>query len=388
MRKAYYSTRYGRYGDSTERNPKIVIAVVVAAVVIAAGVAAAVFWKPSKESTSVEYVAPLNPSLMDAWLQANESEAYIAWEPFVSSAVVAGTGKVLEWTSEIMPHHPCCVVVASNAFISGTDGPVLTLRFVKAHAEATAWANNALANPDGPDFRILVNISADFTKRSPAVVEEAFKHLEYGFEMNASFKEALTDFTDMYLETGYITNQTFHDAGYSTPEQFVDEYVNESYLDGIGGVTPSGSILNPTKAIRLGYLTGDLHQVAQAVARNKTAFGGQSMFEKYGLNVTPAAVQGYGNGGLEMTAFLEGAVDIGYLGAPPAILNKINKAADTVIVAQANSEGSGIVVGVNSHIESLEDLRGHIVATPGETSIQHLLLRVALERLDIPLVKA
>jgi len=31
---------------------------------------------------------------------------------------------------------------------------------------------------------------------------------------------------------------------------------------------------------------------------------------------------------------------------------------------------------------------GRTVATPGETSIQHLLLRIALEREGIPFVKA
>jgi len=362
--------------------------VVVVAAVVIAGVAAALFWAPGERPNSVKYVAPVSPSLMDAWLEANESEAYIAWEPFVSSSVVAGTGKVLEWTSSIMPHHPCCVVVASNDFISGTDGEELTLRFIKAHAEATEWANSALADPDSEDFDILVNISADFTKRSAAVVTEAFKHMEFGFEMNTSFKGALSEFTEMYLDQGFITNATFEGAGYATPDEFVDDYVNGSFVEDIGTVTPSATILNPTTPIRLGYLTADLHQIAQAIARNETAFGGQSIFEKYGLNVVPAAPQGYGNGGIEMTAFIEGAVDIGYLGAPPAILNKINKGADTVIIAQANSEGSGIVVGADSHLDSLEDLRGHMVATPGETSIQHLLLKVALSRLNITLAKA
>jgi NitT/TauT family transport system substrate-binding protein len=365
----------------------IIIALAVVAALIVAGIAVAFLYKPSKGSTSVEYTV-VTPSKMDAWLAVNQTDAYIAWEPYVSSSVVGGTGKVLEWTSEIMPHHPCCVVVASKSFISSTNGLVMTERFVKAHADATIWINDALAHPNSGNYSRLLNISAAFTQRSIAVVKEAFAHVEYSYTMNASFKASLSSFTDMYLNDGAITNDTFHGAGYASSTDFVNDYVNTTYLDELGSVAPSATIINPTNAIRLGYLTGDLHQIAQAVARNATVLGGQSMYEKYGLNVAPALNQGYANGGTEMNAFIEGSVDLGYLGAPPAVLNKINKNANTVIVAQANSEGSGIVVGVHSSIKTLEDLQGHTIATPGETSIQHLLLKTALKNIGLRLVKA
>lgn len=365
----------------------IMISVAVVAALIVAGIAVAFLYKPSKESTSVEYVV-VAPSKMDAWLAANQTEAYIAWEPYVSSAVVGGNGRVLEWTNEIMPHHPCCVVVASNSFISSSNGLEMTQRFVKAHADATMWINDALAHPTGANYGKLLNISADFTQRSIAVVKEAFGHLEYGYLMNDSFKAALSTFTDTYRNDGFITNDTFRGAGYSSSADFVNDYVNMSYIDELSSVEPNATIINPTNAIRVGYLTGDLHQVAQAVARNETVLNGKSIFEEYGLNVVPALSQGYANGGTEMNAFIEGSVDIGYLGAPPAILNKINKNANTVIIAQANSEGSGIVVGVHSSIKTLEDLKGHIIATPGETSIQHLLLKTALKKVGLTLVKA
>jgi NitT/TauT family transport system substrate-binding protein len=365
----------------------IIIAVVVVAALIVAGIAVAFLYKPSKEPNTVEYTV-VAPSKMDAWLAVNQTDAYIAWEPYVSSAVVGGTGKVLEWTSEMMPHHPCCVVVASKSFVSSSNGIEMTQRFVKAHADATLWIDDALAHPNSANYNKLMNISAAFTLRSIAVVKEAFNHLEFSYPMNASFKTALATFTDTYLNSGTITNATFNGAGYSSSTEFVNDYVNTTYIDGLSSVAPSSTIINPTNAIRVGYLTGDLHQIAQAVARNETVLGGKSIFEEYGLNVLPALNQGYANGGTEMNAFIEGSVDIGYLGAPPAILNKVNKNANTVIIAQANSEGSGIVVGAHSSIKTLEDLKGHIIATPGETSIQHLLLKTALKKIGLTLVKA
>jgi ABC-type nitrate/sulfonate/bicarbonate transport system substrate-binding protein len=43
-------------------------------------------------------------------------------------------------------------------------------------------------------------------------------------------------------------------------------------------------------------------------------------------------------------------------------------------------------VKVGSDVHELADLVNRTVATPGETSIQHLLLKIALERKGIELV--
>jgi len=362
----------------------IVLSVIIVAVLVVGGVTAALLMGNKSERRAV-YFVNVSPSNMEAWLAVNESDAYIAWEPFASSATVSGNGRILMWTGEIMPHHPCCVVVVSKQFLNSALGPELTKRFVKAHIEATEWMLNALSDHQSSNYTLLVNMAADFTHKSAAVVSEAMGHVEYGYEMNASFKSALEEFTNMYINDGWITNETFHNRGYTDVPQFVDEYVNESYVEAAGTVDPRPPYDVP---IRLAFLKDDLHQMAQAVAMNATAFGSQSMFANYGLNVTLSLKSGYGAGGDVMTAIGLNEADFGYLGAPPSILKHINNNVETVIVAQANSEGSAIVVGANSDIHSLEDLIGRTIATPSVTSIQHLLLKVALERLDIELVKA
>jgi NitT/TauT family transport system substrate-binding protein len=152
-------------------------------------------------------------------------------------------------------------------------------------------------------------------------------------------------------------------------------------MDAASSVTPSDTILNPGSPIRHGYLLGDLHQMAQVVAQNKSLLGtGKSMFEKYGLNVEAATGAPFANGGAVMNAFAAGAVDIGYLGAPPAILNHLNAGVQTLIVAQANSEGSGIVVAAGLGIVNIDGLVNKTIATPGPSSIQFLLLKIALQR--------
>jgi NitT/TauT family transport system substrate-binding protein len=359
----------------------IIVAVVIAAIVVIGGISAALLLgKESKTSGTVYYITVV-PKDMKASLAGGSIDAYIAWEPYVSDSVVGNVGDVLEWSNKIMPNHPCCVVAVSPDFLSKPNGVNLTERFLKAHIEANNWMADALAHPSGANYTALVNMAVQFTSRNATVVKAAFEHVKFGYEMNQAFRNALQQFTDMYIDTNMTTAAKLQAREYSSTTDFISKYVNGSYLDAGRSVTPSSTILNPTSPIRLGYLMGDLHQMAQVVAQNTATFGGTSMFQKYGLFVTNATGAPFASGGAEMSlGFAAGAVDIGYLGAPPAILNHLNSGVKALIVAQANSEGSGLVVKANSGIHSLGDLVNKTVATPGETSIQFLLLRMALDR--------
>ncbi len=72
-----------------------------------------------------------------------------------------------------------------------------------------------------------------------------------------------------------------------------------------------------------------------------------------------------------MVAFDSGYVDVGYLGGPPAILKHLNAGVNTLIISQVNSVGSAIFV--NPSITTLDDFDGKTIATPGPSSIQHLM---------------
>jgi NitT/TauT family transport system substrate-binding protein len=366
--------------DSMEKK-LIIIAVVIAAIVVVGGISAALLLgKESKVSGTVKYVT-LAPKDMKAALASGSIDAYIAWEPYVSDSVVGNVGDVLEWSSEIMPNHPCCVVAVSPDFLSGTNGVSLTERFLKAHIDANNWMLDALAHPTKANYTALVDMAVQFTSRNATVVKAAFEHVKYGYEMNQNFRDSLKQFTDMYIETNMTSASKLQDRGYSSSTDFISKYVNGTMLDAARTITPSSTILNPSNPIRLGYLLGDLHQMAQVVAQNTTAFGGTSMFQKYGLLVKNATGAPFASGGTEMSlGFAGNAVDIGYLGAPPAIINHLNSGVKALIVAQANSEGSGLVVKANSGIHNLGNLVNKTVATPGETSIQFLLLKIALDR--------
>lgn len=368
---------------------KVIYAIAIVAIVVTASAAVLyVLANQNKEPGQKYpvYFTTMPVSSMKGSLASGGIDGFIAWEPFGSEAIDEDVGVALEWSSEIMPNHPCCVVAASTDYLSkdlggGLQGSDITLRFVKAHVETTKWMVDALAHKDGANYTLLVNLGMQFTSKSQAIVTSALNHLKYGYQMDDVFMDGITNFTEMFINGGVITPDKLALGGYSNVTDFVNKYANQTFLNAQSTVQPSDSILNPSDPVRIGFLKADIHELAQWVAQNKTAGGGaKSFFEKYGVNVANASsTGGYSSGPEEMDKFAAGDVDIGYLGCAPAIQKHLNAQVHTVMVAQANSEGSAIIVKVGSGITSIDDLQNKTIAVPSTGSIQYVLLKAAVE---------
>ncbi|MDO5860578.1 ABC transporter substrate-binding protein [Methanobrevibacter sp.] len=122
------------------------------------------------------------------------------------------------------------------------------------------------------------------------------------------------------------------------------------------------------ETVTIGYLPTD-HDAALFVA-NATG-----MFKKAGLEVE---LHEYNNGGDLMSAMASGDLDVGYVGITPAIYS-ISKEVPIKIVAGAQNEGSGLL-SHDSSVKSITDLKGKTVATPGEASVQSVLLKYDLKK--------
>lgn len=131
----------------------------------------------------------------------------------------------------------------------------------------------------------------------------------------------------------------------------------------------------PAPDVRIGYLSKDLHQLALQVAIEN------GYFDREGI--TYELLQ-YGNGGQEMTGFQSGQIDMGYLGAAPALLKRLNDEIMVTILASANLEGSAIMVDKTEyelgHVTTIADLVGKGVYHPGPPTVQNFLLRLALNQ--------
>jgi len=374
---------------------KMLYAIAVVAVVLVAAVAAVYVLTSSEKEPKAKspvYFVTMPVSSMKGSLASGGIDGFIAWEPFGSEAVVEDVGEALEWSGEIMPNHPCCVVVASTEYLvrdlgGGLTGSDITLRFVKAHAETTKWMVDALNHKNGANYTLLVNLGMGFTNKGQAVVESALDHLKYSYVMDEAFMTGITNFTEMFINSGVITEEKLGIGGYANVSDFVQKYTNEVYIDSLSSVQTSNTILNPSNPVRIGFLKADIHELAEYVAQNVTVGGGsKSMFEKYGVLVTNASsTGGYSSGPEEMDKFAAGDVDIGYLGCAPAIQKHLNAQVHTVIVAQANIEGSAIIVKAGAGITSIDGLQNKTIAVPATGSIQYVLLKAAVENAGLVL---
>ncbi len=126
----------------------------------------------------------------------------------------------------------------------------------------------------------------------------------------------------------------------------------------------------PRPPIRIAYLQGDIHHLALWISLEK------DFFKQEGLEVHVAGI--FKAGPEEMSAFVAGALDIGYVGEAPATTAVANGAARVTVLAQVNTEGSAIVVREGSSLRDGHDLQGKRVAVPGHATVQDFLLRKAL----------
>ena len=120
--------------------------------------------------------------------------------------------------------------------------------------------------------------------------------------------------------------------------------------------------------VKIGYLPSD-HDAALFVA------DAQGLYKE--KNISTELVQ-FNNGGDLMTAMASGDVDVGYVGISP-VLSSVSSGVPVKVISSAQVEGSGIIVTKDSNIHSAQDLAGKTIATPGEASIQHVLLSAYLK---------
>ena len=131
-------------------------------------------------------------------------------------------------------------------------------------------------------------------------------------------------------------------------------------------------IVTSQETIIVGYLPSD-HDSALFVANAK------DMFQKEGLKIRLVPFR---SGPDLINAAKLGKIDIGYCGISPVTM-AITDGTPIKIVASVNQEGSGIVVGNNTNISNITDLKGKNIAIPKLNSVQDVLLTYWLSQYNI-----
>ncbi len=158
-------------------------------------------------------IMTLKPPEMSQALQSAQIDAFIAWEPYPTMAVAAKAGRVLEESSKIWPHHPCCLMVADSTFLKNNRETVQ--KIVRAHEKATKFIKeNPLESAD---------MAARFTGQDPAVAKAAMANVEYDTSLDAKSIERYASFLK---EMGVIK--------VTSPASFAAGFVDGSLLQGGG----------------------------------------------------------------------------------------------------------------------------------------------------------
>jgi len=85
----------------------------------------------------------LKPPEMIGALRTDQTDAFIAWEPYPAKAVTMGVGRILAFSRDIWKDHPCCVLAADERFLEGhlekakgiVRGHVKAMDFIRQHRQ-------------------------------------------------------------------------------------------------------------------------------------------------------------------------------------------------------------------------------------------------------------
>ena len=132
------------------------------------------------------------PSMNDA-LKTNKIDGMITFEPYVTIAEKNGAVKLVD-SSEILPDHPCCVVVATDKFID--EKPDETKKILEIHENATAYINN---NTDEAAGLLPDSIVSDVE-----VEKKALAGFPLISGLDDDFKQNVMDFMNLEVDLGVL----------------------------------------------------------------------------------------------------------------------------------------------------------------------------------------
>ncbi len=367
---------------------------------------------PTQPANTVNILYSKGTGPMPTLLGTRQVDGYIAWQPFVEVAPLAGIGKVLVYSQNLPPagrwdNHPCCVLTARTdvmdrnpALVDALSAlTILSTQYINEHPNETAEiVADWLAGKGNFTYGNISVSSVEVLKRAVPTVRFTNEPTDKWENGNIEFLYALRELGTI---TGSLKNTTDNESKallFDTgPYQRAEAMINS------GNITTPPSEKNQ---LSIGYLLSD-HHAALFVAIKDWEYFNQT----YGIALKPRTTAGgrpdladlIVNGKTVATFRLisadagpqlmqlaaTGEVQFAYVGNPPAI-NAIDKGTPIKILMAVNTEGSGLVVlpdspatdwdgFVNWAKQRASSGKPVIIATPGKGSIQDVMIKYAIE---------
>jgi NitT/TauT family transport system substrate-binding protein len=144
---------------------------------------------------------------MNAALDTGIVGAAFEWEPFISQAVLRGTGSVLFDVNQALPHYPWYVIAATQSTID--QRPDDLIKLLRANHQAIAFL---YAHPEesdriiATDFKLGTVQSPDGKTITPeAIVAEARKRLGWSDQITPSDAAFIQQLMGYSLQQGFLT---------------------------------------------------------------------------------------------------------------------------------------------------------------------------------------
>ena len=96
-------------------NKLLMVGAVVAVLIIVGAVVVVALAGNSNTNTNSVYYLTVAPKDQKAQIDAGLIDGGVSWEPFVSDSLLAGSAHVINWSADIWPNHPCCVLTVKSS---------------------------------------------------------------------------------------------------------------------------------------------------------------------------------------------------------------------------------------------------------------------------------
>ncbi len=127
-------------------------------------------------------------------LAAKKVDAYISYEPFVSISPYRGIGQVLMYSDDIIPDHPCCVIITREDFIQ--ENPQQLNKFLEIHKNSTEYVNTHLNE--------TANILTNELTTNLEVENMSLQHIRFVYAVDKGFQDNVLNFMNIEIKMGYL----------------------------------------------------------------------------------------------------------------------------------------------------------------------------------------
>lgn len=319
----------------------------------------------SGEDRSV-YVVSMTADEMAESLKEGTIAGFIAWEPHPAKAVVNGDARYLVNSRESWKNHPSCVLAISPDL---GDKDIMALEWV--HVKATRFMN------DPENREKVIQYGMEFSGLDSKKTSAAINNTLY---IESPDLEQIKKGIRILEKAGTFKN-SITSLGYENIDEFVSSVFTDEYYKEVNRELDEDPGWKPpavNSSLRFGYIGGNIHYLTMYVAQK------EGFFEEVGL-VPGKNMQfvGYRSGRAITDAFKHREVDIANLGSNVLLRHWINDNGKIYAINGVNSGGSSLVVRADSDIDSLDDLIGRTIATPGFGTCQDVIMRDMFEGYEI-----